>query len=354
MSSRFAVIMAGGSGTRFWPRSRAVKPKQLLEARPGKSLIEETMARVPEWIPAENVLIVTNAEQAPALKELVSVPDGNVLCEPVGRDTAPCVALAAAVVQKRAPGGSMVVMAADHIIEDVESFQSDLEVAFRAAETEGSLVTFGVEPEYAATGYGYIEFGEEQNGVRRVAAFEEKPNAERAEEFKSSGRHLWNSGIFVWTTTAILDEINGHLPDLGAAMSDLESAIDGPDFQPRLEETFPKLAKVSIDVGVMQKAAKVQVVPASFDWDDVGSFESLARFGDKDAADNVCFGEVCALDAGGNIVDNRSEGMVALLGVKDLVVVRTKDAILVAHRKDEQRVKEMVEKIRSEGGEKYL
>jgi len=355
VTDRFAVIMAGGAGTRFWPRSRKSRPKQLLEIRPGRTLIQETLDRLPDWLPRERVIAVTNVEQAESLVAHTGLSPENVVREPMGRDTAPCVALAAAIVEKRCPDAAMVVLPADHLIEDVDAFRTDLERAFRTAEDEDSLLTFGIRPDHPATGYGWIELAQRRvDGLFPVESFREKPDEMTARRFLRSGGFLWNSGIFVWRSSVIREEIAEFLPELTSAIGSIEDRLDTPRVSEELARVYPTLEPVSIDRGILQKSDRIVCLAASFDWDDLGSFESLVRQGDVDDDGNVVFGEAEWLNAEGCLVDNHAEGLVALLGVKDLLVVRVDDAVLVARRDQEQQVKDLVQRLKERGKDRYL
>ncbi|MEZ6195497.1 MAG: sugar phosphate nucleotidyltransferase [Planctomycetota bacterium] len=355
MSETWAVVMAGGSGTRFWPIGRRERPKQLLALRGDETLIQATLARVPERIGPERTLVVTRADQRDALLAQVDLPPENVIGEPEGRDTCACIALAAHVVETRDPGATMIVMAADHVIEPAEAFHAALVRAERAAAAEDALVTFGVRPTAPATGYGYLETGRDLGeGLFEVAAFREKPNLETARRFLADGRHLWNAGIFVWRARVVLDEIARQQPALASALAPLAAAVDGPEFASRLVEVYPSLPKISIDYAVMERAGRVLTVAVDFAWDDIGSLAAIERHNPRDADGNTRRGEVVAIDVSRSIVDNREPGVVALIGVEDLVVIRTKDAVLVAAKDQIERVREVVARLEAEGRDEVL
>ncbi len=347
--------MAGGSGQRFWPASRKALPKQLLSIEPNVTLIQATLARVPKNVGPEQTLIVTNASQVEALKLQVDLPDENIIAEPAGRDTAPCIGLAAKIINHRAPDATMAVMAADHVITPTHLFQADLSQAMEFAARKDAIVTLGIQPTEAATGYGYIHLGEEvESSLHRISAFHEKPAKSQAQQYLAAGDYLWNSGIFIWPCQRILAEIDRHIPDLAQGLDLLAPVIDTQEFGEHLEDIFPRLPKISIDVGVLEHAAEIYCVKASFDWDDVGSLAALARHNKQDALQNTVLGEVVVVDAKHCIADNRAEGLLALLGVEDLIVVRTADAVLVAKRGQEEKVKELVQKLEAEAKDSYL
>ncbi|MCA9320464.1 MAG: mannose-1-phosphate guanylyltransferase [Planctomycetes bacterium] len=356
MNERFAVIMAGGSGTRFWPRSRTDRPKQLLEMRPGSTLIQDTQARIPAWIDRDHIIYVTNESQAAALIEQTGADPRNVLREPCGKDTAPCVALATALIQQRSAKASMCVLAADHFIAPNEAFAADLERAFKAAEAEPVLVTFGIPAAVPHLGYGYLERSiKRPDGLFEVARFHEKPAADRAQAFVDGGRHDWNSGIFVWSADTIAAEFERQQPALWATVRAAGPQLDGPLRAEAIDRAYQAItAGISVDRGIMQGAGRVVAVSASFEWDDIGSFGALARHAPVDDAGNVTLGETVTLDAKHCVVDNRSEGIVALLGVEGLVVVRVGDAVLVTTTEREQDVKLIVQKLRDQGRDQYL
>lgn len=355
MLEKYCVIMAGGSGQRFWPASRKALPKQLLSIEPNMTLVQATLARVPKDIGPERTLIVTNASQVAALLEQVDLPPENIIAEPVGRDTAPCIGLAAKVIAHRHPDAVMAVMAADHVITPTSAFQSDMVRAMDFAAEHDAIVTLGIKPTEAATGYGYIHLGEENEpSMHAVEAFKEKPDQETADRFLADGGYLWNSGIFVWPCSRILTEIESHLPKLAAGLDSLAASIGTSEFDNRLASTFPTLEKTSIDKGVIEHANNRFCLKVSFEWDDVGSLAALARHNEQDDQGNTKLGTVVALGSEKCIADNRSEGVLALLGVEDLIVVRTKDAVLVAKRGQEEQVKAMVEKLDAEGLGEFL
>jgi mannose-1-phosphate guanylyltransferase/mannose-6-phosphate isomerase len=347
--------MAGGSGTRFWPRSRVRAPKQLLPIVGGRSLLCETLARISPPVPRANVLVVTGRLQARRLRAQVpGVPASAVLVEPEARNTAPAIALAALHLVRRVPDAVMAVLPADHAVGDVRAFRADLRLAFDLAADTGGLVTFGVKPTHPETGYGYIRPGEALAGTRgrvaRVAAFIEKPARERAEALLAEGGVLWNAGIFVWRAADVLDELRAHLP---ALVRLLEGAVRRGT-RAALRAAYQRLPAISIDTGVLERSQRVLVVEASFPWSDVGSWAAVEPFwkaGENGA--NSVRGRALPVDSHGCVVDS-PERLVALLGVDDLEVVDTPDAVLVCRKDRAQDVRLVVDALRRRGLSRYL
>ncbi len=346
MSGAWAIVMAGGSGTRFWPASRKKTPKQLLALAPGdeRSLLAATVERIAPLVSPERVLVVTGAHLADATRAAVpQIPQENVLAEPTGRNTAPCVGWAAAVIRRRDPDAKIAVLAADHHIADGDAFLAVLARAFEAAG-EGLLVTVGVKPTRPETGYGYIEVGEEiADGTYRARRFVEKPNRGRAEQFLAAGTFLWNSGMFFFRADVILDAIRSHLPGLAAALDRFDAAALAGDEASVIASEYAALPSVSIDHGVMEKADRVAVVPGDFGWSDVGSWTSAWELAPRDGSRNaVTDAEAVLVDATGCYVRGPRGKVIALVGVRDLVVVDTPDALLVVPRERAQDVREIV------------
>jgi mannose-1-phosphate guanylyltransferase len=346
----YAVIMAGGSGTRFWPKSRRHKPKQLLQLYGDSTMIQQTVDRIAALVPPERVLIITGADQAEAIREqLPTVPSTNVICEPCPRDTAPCVGLAASIVNKADPQGTMIVMPADHVIEPPEKFQKTVQAAVSIIDEDPTaFVTFGIKPTRAETGYGYIERGEALGevdgiGVHRVKQFREKPNRETAEAFIASGRFAWNSGIFIWRARAILDALAHHKPDIAARLARISQSIGLPDESTVLAREFPLMEKIPIDKAVMEKAENVRVLEVVYDWNDVGDWRSLSGLVPPDAHGNTIQGPVLPVETKNCIVVSDGEGMIATLGVDDLVIIQSGGATLVARKDQLDRLKGLVE-----------
>jgi mannose-1-phosphate guanylyltransferase len=341
-SHAWAVVMAGGAGTRFWPASRRAKPKQLLPLAGPESLIATTVARIAPVIPPERVLVVTAAHLVePTRAELPSVPAENVLAEPAARNTAPCVGWAAEVARARDPEAVLVVLAADHHVTNAAEYERVTRVAIGAA-TSGSLVTLGMKPTRPETGYGYLEVGPALgDGSHRALRFVEKPSRAVAEEYVASGRFLWNSGNFFFRADAVLGEIAKQLPALASGLAKMREQRFSAE---SIREVFPTLPSISIDHGVMEKAADVRVVPADFGWSDVGSWVTAWELAEKDAAGNaVVDADAVVADARGNYVRAPEGKIVAIIGVTDLVVVDTGDALLVMPRERAQDVKLAVE-----------
>lgn len=356
LADAVAVIIAGGSGTRFWPLSTPNRPKQFLRLFGERTMLQQTFDRLRRLLPAERVLVLTSERFVPLVREqLPELPPANVIGEPVGRDTAAAVALAAAVSRARFGNPVMVVLPADHMIEPLEAFEEAISAAVRAARADGSLYTFGIPPSYPATGYGYLEAGERlDNGASgepveryRVRRFREKPSLSVAREYVASGRFFWNSGMFVWTVEAIVQEIERHLPEHARLLFPLGKEWDSPAWTGRLRAVFPKVPKISIDFGVMEKAARVAMIKAPFRWSDVGGWNALSAFLPHDGADNNAVrGDVYSLDARENIVycaDEREQ--VVLVGVDNLVVVRSGPRTLVAHREKVEEIKKVAERL---------
>src|SRR5882762_9116230 len=343
----YALILAGGSGERFWPLSRRNRPKQLLRLVSERTLLEETVARLEGFVPTERILILTNIEQEKGVRDLLEdFPKQNIIAEPAKRDTAAAVALGAGWVAARDHGATMLAFPADHVIADRAAFQETMKTAAAAAEETGALVTIGIKPTWACPGFGYIEQGEPVKlrsagkiAVHRVVRFREKPNVDLAESFLRKGNFRWNAGMFVWSVPTVLSEFNRHAPELADFISQVRS---GKDLDKILHERFAKLPRISFDYAIMEKAEHVLVVEASFDWDDVGSWQAVARYFKKDEHGNAANGALTALDSSDNIIFNDGETTIALRGVHNSIVVRTGDAILICHRHQAEKIKNLV------------
>lgn len=348
MTDLCVVIMAGGAGTRFWPASTKHRPKQFLRLFGDRSLLQASYDRVASLVGPERVLVLTAKDFVPLVREqLPELPAQNVVGEPERKDTAAAIALAAVLVERRFGDVVTAVLTSDHLIGPVDAFQKTLVSAADAARSTGALYTFGIEPDHPATGYGYLELGEQTHddgGVRhhRLVRFVEKPKRETAEEYLRTGRFLWNSGMFVWRASSILGELERCLPAHVAALRPVAAAPTDE----ALAAAFAKLDRISIDFGVMEKAKDVRVARARFDWSDVGSFPGLADHLPKDAADNAARGRLVAHDARGNLVFSEDpDELFALVGVSDLVVVRAGRRTLVALRARAEEVKNLVAKL---------
>jgi mannose-1-phosphate guanylyltransferase len=346
----YALILAGGSGERFWPLSRRNRPKQLLRLVSERTLLEETIARLDGFVPNERILILTNVEQEKAVRDLLKgFPKQNIIAEPAKRDTAAAVALGAGWVAARDHSATMLAFPADHVIADRVAFQETMKTAAAAAEETGALVTIGIKPTWACPGFGYIEQGEavrlrgeNKIAVHHVVRFREKPNVDLAESFLRKGNFRWNAGMFVWSVPTVLSEFNRHAPELADFISQVRSP---KDLEKILHERFAKLPRISFDYAIMEKADRVLVVEASFDWDDVGSWQAVARYFKNDEHGNAANTALIALESSDNVIFNDSETTVALLGVHNLIVVRTKDAILICHRHQAEKIKNLVGKL---------
>src|SRR3984893_3651733 len=326
-NSIYALILAGGSGERFWPLSRRNRPKQLLHFVSERTLLEETVARLDGLVPPDRILILVNVEQKKAVRDLLKkFPKENIIAEPAKRDTAAAVALGSGWVAARDHSATMLAFPADHVIRDRAAFQETMKTAAAAAEQMGALVTIGIKPTWACPGFGYIEQGEpvrlrgeNKIAVHRVVRFREKPNVDLAESFLRKGNFRWNAGMFVWSVPTVLSEFNRHAPELADFISQVRSQKDVGKI---LSESFAKLPRISFDYAIMEKADRVLVVEASFDWDDVGSWQAVARYFKKDGHGNTANCALTALDASDNIIFNDGETAIALLGVDNLIVVR--------------------------------
>jgi mannose-1-phosphate guanylyltransferase len=350
----YAVIMAGGQGTRFWPRSRRKMPKQLLNIVGEKTMLEQTVARISPLIPAERTLVVAGDDHRDRIRAcLPQLPDENLLFEPVGRNTAACVAWAALWVRQRAADAVMAVLPADHLIRDEAEFLRILTVATVAAQPLNRLVTIGIQPTHPETGYGYIRVSEDGlqvdgRGIFRVARFVEKPSRQKAEQFLAEGTYVWNSGMFVWRADSIWLEVCRHLPELAHALEPVADITTAETLDEVLSDVYPQLPSVSIDVGVMERAQDVWVVPADIGWSDVGSWRALAELLGADAYGNVVIGEQRGIDTTGCFIHSPTK-LVATIGLSNLVVIDTDDVLLICPKERDQDVRKLVELLDREG-----
>ncbi len=354
------VIMAGGSGTRFWPQSRGALPKQLLKLAGERTMLQETAARS---VPAggfSDLWVVTNAAQAAETRrQLPEAPAANVLVEPAARNTAPCVGLAAIHLLERSPDATMLVVPADHVIGPADAFRTAVgRAAAIVADDPQRLVLFGVRPNSPSTGFGYIERGAplgDATGLFSVSGFREKPDEPTARGYVESGRFYWNCGIFVWKAQTILDALAEHEPETHAALTRLREQIGRPGYDDLLAEEFPKMRSISIDHAVLERAGGLAVIEAPFAWDDVGSWQAITRLLGADADGNTVDAPHVGLDTADCVIRDTTGGhLIATLGVKNLIIVHTPDATLVAERGDENAVKKLIELIRERGYGRFL
>jgi len=370
----YAVIMAGGIGSRFWPRSRRAHPKQFLDVLGPASLIQSTFARLQPLIPPDRVYVVTHADYVAQTREhLPAVPAEHVLAEPVARNTAPCIAFAAARLHALDPDATLVVLPADHVVTNVGRFHEVLRAAVAKAEEGGAsrgegagpLVTIGIEPTHPETGYGYIQYdstlregqGDGQPRAFPVRAFAEKPDLATAERFLDSGDFLWNSGMFVWRADAILAALRQHLPDVHHAFAPLEAAFGTDGEAEAVAHAYARTPKISVDYGVMEPAAaagNVFVVPGAFGWSDVGDWRAVYDLSEKDAAGNAAEGHVILHNASRCYARASDGRLLALVGVRDTVVVDAGDAVLVCALDATQRVKDIVDYLGSHGMDDHV
>ena len=347
-SNRYALILAGGSGQRFWPLSRDALPKQLLRLFGDKTLLELTLDRLEGVVPRENILILTNSQQEQAVRDLVKgLPAENIVAEPEKRDTAPAIALAVGLIVRRNPNATMMVLPADHLIQDVAEFQRVLGAAMDAAEHSNSLVTIGIKPTWPCPSYGYVERGRSVPipGIKGVPVYEverfrEKPNPELAEFFLSQGTFSWNAGMFFWTIPAIFSEFSRHCPALADFVSELRTS---KELAATIRHQFARLPKLSIDYALMERASHVLNIEATFDWDDVGNWNSVGSYLSKDANGNSHNCALSEIDSHDNLVFSQTGQHVALLGVQELIVVPTKDALLIASKGHAESIKKLVD-----------
>ena len=358
---RFVIIMAGGRGERFWPLSREKTPKQLLALLDKRSFLQQAVDRVLPLVPIKNIFIITNEAQADAVrKQLPKLPKENVVAEPMGRDTCAAVTLGAALVGARSTTGVMAVLPADHVIPDEKKFQTVLNDCFDLAGRGQAIVTIGIKPTEPATGYGYIHVGEPlppPHGAKpykttfsRAERFVEKPYFEKALEYYNSGQYRWNAGMFIWSFVTVTEGLQKHQPEMFAACQRWFDAAKNPaKLKKVLAKEYPTIKKISIDYALMEHAQNVIVADGAFDWDDLGAWTALARHLKADPEGNCAVGDFIHVDGARNIIfDARSKDRrtpIAVVGLRDSILVQTDDAVLLAHKSQSQKVKELVKKL---------
>ena len=354
-----ALIMAGGRGERFWPKSRKNLPKQFLSLTDsGKTMIRATVDRILPLVKVGDIFIATNLEYRDLVREqLPEIPEENILCEPAARSTAPCIGWGAAVIRSRYGDAMMLVLPADHLIRQPQLFRRALKSAVRTAEETEGLVTLGIAPSTPDTGYGYIRYqGEEENvggSVFRVKEFVEKPDAETAGKYLMSGDYLWNSGMFIWKASVILKEMQQKLPELYALLDGISRAAGTEEAERVTEAAFERMKPVSIDRGIMEKTENAYVIPSSFGWDDVGSWLAVERINPGDPEGNVILGNTVTVNSRRCIIQG-GEKMIALVGMEDTVVVDTGDALLVCAKNSTDGIRKVLEKLKNDGREDLL
>ena len=358
-NDRFVIIMAGGRGERFWPVSREKTPKQLVPLLGLRSFLQQTVDRVLPLVPLKNILVITNAIQAPEVRrQLPKLPAQNVVAEPVGRDTCAAVTLGAAIVGQRSISAVMAVLPADQVIPEEKKFQQVLGDSLDLASRGQVIVTIGIKPSEPATGYGYIRVGNAlppPQGVKpyrttffKAEQFVEKPNSEKAQEYLDSGQYRWNAGMFIWSFVTVTQGLEKHQPEMAAACQRWFKAAGTPRLNKVLAREYPEIKKISIDYALMEHAQNVVVADGAFEWDDLGSWTALARHLKADAEGNCAVGDFIHVDAARNIIfDARTKNRtpIAVVGQRDTILVQTDDAVLLAHKSQAQKVKELVKRL---------
>lgn len=355
----YAVIMAGGVGTRFWPRSRFKRPKQFLKILDERTMIEATFDRLGNLIPDDKIYVVTTENQSKQIKEQLSaLKPENLIIEPKGKNTAPCIGLSAVILKQRDPEAVMAVLPADHRIQKQQQFHKVLSAAGIVASKRNCLVTIGINPTYPSIGYGYIQVNGKvdeinETPVYKVKTFAEKPDLVTAERFIQSGDFLWNSGMFVWKAQTILDEIEESLPELYDGLMEIQKYLTTKKRDEVIQKVFCQIKSISIDYGVMEQSQNVYVLKGDFDWNDVGSWEEVYKISGKDENENVLIGNHFTRDTRGCLIDSPNR-FIATLGVEDLIVVETDDALLICRRDRAQQVKDLVDAMKRKDLDQYL
>ena len=352
-----ALIMAGGRGERFWPRSRKNLPKQFLSLTgDGRTMIQLTIERILPIVAIEDIFISTNKDYKELVKQQIpNLPEQNILCEPVGRNTAPCIGLGAIYISHKYEDALMMVLPSDHLIKYNSMFVSALEDACAIAEENSNLVTIGITPDYPETGYGYIKFNSKIfiDDAFAVEHFVEKPNKKKAEEYIKTGNYLWNSGMFVWKTSSILKNIEQHLKDIYNGLQKIQKSIGSSFEKDVLKEEFIKFQSQSIDYGVMEKAKNIYTIPSTFGWDDVGSWLAVDRINTSNEYGNIIQGNILTINTKNCIIEG-TEKLIAIIGLEDTIVVDSDNALLVCKKEDISNVKKVVESLKICNKEEYI
>lgn len=357
-----AVIMAGGAGTRFWPISRQLSPKQLIALAGERTMIQMTVDRLAGLMPPERTLVVTNTRLVQAIhQQLPELPHASLVGEPCKRDTAPCIGLAALLLAKHDPGAIMAVMPADHVIGPAEKFRDAVTFAAKLIESgQAEIATFGIRPTYPAEIFGYIQRGAPLENANtapptfRVAGFREKPPAAAAQEYLTSGEYYWNSGIFLWKASTIISALRERQPEMVGHLEKIVSAWDTDEREDVFAREFAAIKGISIDYAVMEHAQNVLVVEAPFSWDDVGGWQAMARLRDQDADDNTIIGKHLGQDTSGCIVRGERDHLIVTLGLRDCLVVQTPDVTLVADKHQEETIRDVVKLLAEKNWNEYL
>ena len=352
----FAVIMAGGVGSRFWPRSKKKTPKQLLKIFGEHTMIEATVKRLSGLIDKENIYVITNEIQRPeVINQLPDVPAENIIEEPFGRNTAACIGLASVIIKSKDPDAVTIVLPADHIIKDEEKFKQVLENAAKYANESKGLVTIGITPTRPETGYGYIQINDKQvaENIFPVYTFAEKPNYATALRFVESGDFLWNSGMFIWRVDVILDEIKNLMSDLYEGLVAIEKSLTSLNFKEELKSVYAQLKKISIDYGIMEKSSKVFLTKGSFNWSDVGSWEEVYQLSEKNEKGNAAIGKVYTNMVSDSYIYSPDK-VTAVIGLDNVIVINHHDTVLICRRDKAQDVKEIVDYLKINKMDEYL
>ena len=355
----YALIMAGGTGKRFWPWSRGKNPKQFLNILSEKSLLEETLDRLPSLVNNEDIYIITTSSQKKKMVNLIkNIPEETIIAEPIGRDTAACIGLGAILMKEKDPDGVQVALPSDHIINDVENFREVICKAAKLAKKKNCLVTIGIRPSSPNIGYGYIQYNIDkkedlEEDIYKVKTFAEKPNIETARRFLDSGDFLWNSGIFVWKINTILNEIEKSLPELYEGLIEIEKNIHRKNIYSLIRKVYSRLRSISIDYGIMEKAKDVYVIKADFGWSDIGSWSEVYRLGKKDENMNVISGNVVLRESHGNLINSKKKLLTAI-GINDMIIIDTNDVLLICPKEKAQHVKELVDYLKRKDMKEFL
>ena len=352
----YAVIMAGGVGSRFWPRSKEKTPKQLLKIFGSNTMIQATVGRLEGIVEKENIYVITNKLQRDEIvRQLSDVPAENILEEPFGRNTAACIGLASSIIKKKDSDAVTIILPADHIIKDTDKFHSTLKTAADFAFDSGGLVTIGIVPTRPETGYGYIQIDENETAlnIHKVFTFAEEPNYATAVRFVESGDFLWNSGMFIWRVDSILDEIKNYMPDLNIGLEKITAAMGTPEYDEILAKVYGQLKSISIDYGIMENSKKVYLTKGEFSWSDVGSWEEVYNLSDKNNDGNVVKGNIFTDKTADSYIYSQSK-FTAVIGVENLIIINADDSLLVCRRDQCQDVKKIVDYLKINQMKEYL